>query len=219
MFEWRDFRSVFGFRRKKTFVDKVQDYAGDVMSTVSPMLNAPVKVANKALGRRDNLAERARYRTAKLGGKLAGRSSKAAGRAWSFTQDSASTSAEHIAPVLAASSKVASRAANVTADTAAAGLSRFRRRREAVAEKSAAAASAVGSFFGSLFAFIWGTIVFLFKTALLAGVAYVGWQWLQSRQQNQTWRAPTYTPPSTGSTSSFGSSYSTPSSTPVAAGR
>jgi hypothetical protein len=72
-----------------------------------------------------------------------------------------------------------------------------------VAASGAAAAGAVGAFFsgvasalGTLLAWLWGLTVFLFKTALLVGVAYAGWQWLQSRREQQAWSSGAYNPSS-----------------------
>jgi hypothetical protein len=47
------------------------------------------------------------------------------------------------------------------------------------------------------------------KTAILVGVAYAGWQWLQSRQQSDRWSAPDYSSPPPPSTSSDGTGPST----------
>ncbi|MGH2351536.1 MAG: hypothetical protein ACRDJN_07970, partial [Chloroflexota bacterium] len=82
----------------------------------------------------------------------------------------------------------------------------------AAAATGVAAAGAVGGFFGALRAFfgslfrgVWGLTVFLLKAAILAGIAYAGWQWLQSRQQNQQWNPPPYTPPSAPDGATFSS--------------
>jgi hypothetical protein len=49
-------------------------------------------------------------------------------------------------------------------------------------------ASGIGGFFGAIFSGLWWLVTFMVKTALLAGVAYAGWQWLQSRRAQDTWR-------------------------------
>jgi hypothetical protein len=113
---------------------------------------------------------------------------------------------ESVAPVLVESSKKAEAAFSRTADTAATGFRAAteagRDARLAVAATGAAAAGtaagafeATGSFVGALLRGAWSLMVFLIKTAILLGVAYAGWEWLQARRQNDIWSTPAYSPP------------------------
>jgi hypothetical protein len=109
------------------------------------------------------------------------KSSKMATRAWERAADAS----EAIGPTLDRSGRVATKAWGRAADASAAGLEAVSEAAEAAATTSAATASAVGGFFGTLFSWIWWLVVFAFKTAILAGVAYAGWQWLQSRNSGR----------------------------------
>ena len=64
-------------------------------------------------------------------------------------------------------------------------------------------AAGIGGFFAAMFSGLWWLTTFLVKTAVLAGIAYAGWQYLQSRKTQQGWAGsgPTdhsVTPGSTG---------------------
>ena len=48
-------------------------------------------------------------------------------------------------------------------------------------------AAGIGGFFAAIFGGLWWLTTFLVKTAILAGVAYAGWQYLQSRKTQQSW--------------------------------
>ena len=67
-------------------------------------------------------------------------------------------------------------------------------RRQATAGFFGALGSAVAGFARAA----WTVTLFLIKAAVLIGVAYAGWEWLQSRRQNQFWSTPSYTPPTSG---------------------
>ena len=57
-------------------------------------------------------------------------------------------------------------------------------------------AAGIGGFFAAIFSGLWWLTTFVVKVAILAGVAYAGWQYLQSRKTQQSWSG------STGSTGS-----------------
>ena len=48
-------------------------------------------------------------------------------------------------------------------------------------------AAGIGGFFAAIFSGMWWLTTFLVKTAILGGVAYAGWQYLQSRKTQQSW--------------------------------
>jgi hypothetical protein len=194
MIDLGSWAETLGLRRKKTLADRVQDFAEEVVDTVVPVLTKPakavasVKVADAvypALSRSRHAAEDALRH-----------SGKAATTAWQRTGKTASAGLESVADLAGdATATVASTAAVTGA--AAAGV-----------------ATGVGGFLAGVFSWLWKLTTFLFKAAILAGIAYAGWQWLQSRREQQDWQTP-------GSDASFSSStYGavTPDSTPATAG-
>lgn len=48
-------------------------------------------------------------------------------------------------------------------------------------------AAGIGGFFGAILSGLWSLTTFLVKASILAGVAYAGWQYLQSRKTQQSW--------------------------------
>lgn len=62
-------------------------------------------------------------------------------------------------------------------------------------------AAGIGGFFGAIFSGLWTLTTFVVKAAILAGVAYAGWQYLQSRKTQQSWSG------SAGSGDGGGSTY------------
>jgi hypothetical protein len=48
-------------------------------------------------------------------------------------------------------------------------------------------AAGIGGFFGALFSGLWSLTTFVVKASILAGVAYAGWHYLQSRKTQQSW--------------------------------
>ena len=175
MIDLGSWAETLGLRRKKTFVERVQDAAEDVVDSVLPVLKRPIRSAS------------------------------------SFELGSFDI-ADSVAPVLKSSSKVAKKAWERTEKTASAGLSSATDLAGSAASSAGAAAAATGAaaagaaaglggFFGAMFSGLWWLVTFSLKAALLAGVAYGGWQWLQSRREQQSWSTP-----GTGSTG--GSTYS-----------
>ena len=181
------------FRRKKTLADRVQDYAADVVEVVDRAASTAREAATATLASVAPALPRAAAlpRPAQV--------------------------ADVVAPVFSMSSRVAGEALSKSADTAASGLAAAKDASAAagaaVASTGAAAAgavggalAAVGGVLATVFSVLWWLVRFLTKAAILAGVAYAGWQWLQSRQQDASWDAAGYTPPT-----ATGSSYSAPS--------
>jgi hypothetical protein len=52
---------------------------------------------------------------------------------------------------------------------------------------AAGVAAGIGGFFAAMFSGLWWFTTFLIKAAILGGVAYAGWQYLQSRKTQQSW--------------------------------
>lgn len=48
-------------------------------------------------------------------------------------------------------------------------------------------ATGIGGFFGAVLSGLWSLTTFVVKASILAGVAYAGWQYLQSRKTQQSW--------------------------------
>ncbi len=223
MVRWSDLGRPFGFRRKKTFADRVQDVAEDVvervqdvaeevvevvdraastaastLSTVAPVIIRSGRAADRAQGHSRAQAERA----ADVAAKLADRATERARAAYGGAR-------ETVVPVLAHSGRAAEGALLKTAGSAVAGLSAAKEAGKdatlAVASTGAAAAGAtvgffgtVGRLFGALLRGLWSLSVFLVKAAILVGIAYAGWQWLESRRQNEAWSNPSYAPGASG---------------------
>jgi len=61
-------------------------------------------------------------------------------------------------------------------------------------------AAGIGGFFGAILSGLWSLTTFVLKAGILAGVAYAGWQYLQSRKTQQSWSG------SSGSSDSAGGS-------------
>ena len=128
-----------------------------------------------------------------LGGVLGVRRKRSmAEKAVDAVQDLYESAVDTVAPVVARSSKAvvpmvsksslaAGKAWERTSDATSVGIDRAGDTAEAVAVASVSALGAVGAFFGAIFKFVWWLITFTIKAAILAGVAYAGWQWLQSR--------------------------------------
>src|SRR5438067_1867095 len=99
---------------------------------------------------------------------LAGKVQDAAENVVETVQDLYETAVENVAPVLAKSGQLAYKASDAGA----------------AAETTVAAAGAVAGFFAAVLSVLWWLIKFAVKTAILVGVAYAGWQWLQSRNNS-----------------------------------
>lgn len=48
-------------------------------------------------------------------------------------------------------------------------------------------AAGIGGFFGAILSGLWSLTTFVVKASILAGVAYAGWTYLQSRKTQQSW--------------------------------
>lgn len=159
--DWFDnLGGALGLSRKKTLTDKVQDAAENVVGTVQDLYESAVDTVTPVLTRPGLTRP----------GRFASRAS-----------DAAAGTMGVVTPMVARSGKVAGRAWERTADTTAPVLEAVEEAAETAAATGAAAAGAVGGFFAGLFRMLWWLVTFAFKAAILAGVAYAGWQWLQSR--------------------------------------
>jgi hypothetical protein len=202
-------------RRKKTLADRVEDTAERAVEAVRDVYSAALDSLNPVLERSGKVADRAGSRahraysaTVDSVAPVLARTTGAADRTVSRARDAYESGVDSLEPVLEKSMKVAEQAWRRTAKRTAAGLSTagdlatdaattVGHTGKAAAGAVGEAAVATGSVLGTVFAWVWKASVFLFKAALLAGVAYVGWQWLQSRREEQTWNTP--------GTSSYGS--------------
>jgi hypothetical protein len=217
--------TVLRMRRKKTLAERVQDrvqvaaedvydriqgVAGDVVERVQPVVNRTERNAGKALASTAMLASLARTRTERKADDTA-----------ELVAEALEAARERLAPLLRQSERAAETALARTSGTVSA-------RVEDVEQAGRGAARATAGFFDSLGAALasfartaWGVTLFLIKAAVLIGVAYAGWEWLQSRRQNQIWSTPSYTPPSAGGPGApggSGNSYSPGSTFPSPAG-
>lgn len=224
MIRWSDMARTLGLRRKKTLADRAQDVAEDVvervqdvaedvvdraastargayaatLGTVAPVLTRSGKAGDRSWRRSSKQADHALESSAKLVERAADRARSAYG-----------ATLETVSPVLVQSTRAAEGALSKTAESAFAGLSAAKEVGKdatlAVASTGVAAAGATAGFFGAIGGFLgallrglWALTVFLVKASILVGIAYAGWQWLESRRQNQSWSSPTYSPPSDG---------------------
>ena len=97
-------------------------------------------------------------------------------------QDYFETAVDTVSPIVARQARMAHQATDRAAGLTASGLEAASERASAARASTAAAAGVVGQFFGAVFSWTWWMVAFAFKTAVLVGVAYAGWQWLHSRQ-------------------------------------
>lgn len=182
-FDLANIGSKLGLRRKRSFADKVQDVAGEVAekaaSTAQDAYLTTVESVGPVLAKSSKVATRAFSRTAKttaLGLTSAGDAASAAAATGAAAADAVGSTVSAVGDV-------------VGGTVGAVG--------GAVGGTVGAVGGVVGGtirFFGALLSWLWRLVVFLVKTALLAGVAYAGWQWLQARREQQEWSSTTYTP-------------------------
>ena len=191
--------SALRVRRRKTFADRVEAAAERAADAVRDAYTGARASLAPALARSGDAANKAAQTARPLLPLLSRTTDRTASRA----REAYSSSVESLEPVLDKATRIAERAWGRTAKRSAGGLSRATARAGGAAArvratgKAAAgavggAAAAVGSFVGTVLAWLWQLTVFLFKAALLAGVAYAGWQWLQSRREQQEWSTPSY---------------------------
>ena len=91
-------------------------------------------------------------------------------------------------------------------------------RQGAAATGSAAVgvAAGIGGFFGAVLSGLWSLVMLVVKASILAGVAYAGWHYLQSRKTQQSWTgSPNATESSNYASNMYGSV--TPPAQPAAA--
>ncbi len=177
-----------GLRRKKTFVERMQDAAGDVVDSVVDAVDS-VRPALSKPGKMVSSFERPSFDMPDVSPALSA-SGKMARKAWDRTEKTASAGF-HGASDFAGStaSGVASGVASGAAATGAA---------------AAGVAGGVGGFFRRIFSFLWWVVTFSLKAAILGGIAYGGWQWLQSRKEQQSWNSPSGGDSSTYSSGMYG---------------
>jgi hypothetical protein len=216
--------SALRLRRRKTFADRVETAAERTADAVRDAYADARASLALALVRSGNAAYRAAYATRPLLPVLSRTTDRTAARA----RAAYSTSVESLEPVLEKATRIAERAWGRTAKRSTGGLSRVTdlaggaaasvgASGKAAADAVGGAAAAVASFVGNVLAGLWQLTVFLVKAALLAGVAYAGWQWLQSRREQQEWSTPSYGGAATPS-STYGA-VTTGAQAPTTAGR
>lgn len=167
---------MLGLRRKRTFKDRVYETAEDVVDSLADTIY-PV------LARSRTAAYRGTDRLDRLGDSLAPvieRSSKAAKDTLSKTAMTATAGVAGGVAGLSAAKDAAADLAEDAASTVAATAA-------ASGMAAAGAATGVASVIGGIFSWLWWLMKFIVKTALLIGVAYAGWQWLQSLKEQQRW--------------------------------
>lgn len=233
MIDLRSWAETLGLRKKKTLVDRIQDVAEDVVDSVMPVLTRPAKlisnvdlpdvrmpdvrmpemrmpdvrmpdVSSRISSVRPALASTGKH--ARVTGKHAmdsGRHAMAAGLATGIA--TGKHAMDRLDDVWERTEHAVGRGGSAAGDAAS------------------SAAGSVGSFFGAVFSGLWWLTTTLFKLALLAGVAYAGWQWLQSRRDNQSWASGAGNSGSTYSSGTYGSVSGAPAGTssspaPAAAG-
>ncbi|HXI15326.1 MAG TPA: hypothetical protein VNM48_03070 [Chloroflexota bacterium] len=192
-----------GLRRKKTFVERMQDAAGDVVESVvdavesvRPVLSKPVKMVSSLERPSFDLPSfdlptlsRPSFDMPDVAPALSA-SGKMARKAWDRTEKTASAGFHGASDFAGnAASGVASSVASAAAATGAA---------------AAGGASGVGGFFRGIFSFLWWVVTFSLKAAILGGIAYGGWQWLQSRNEQKSWSSPSGGDSSTYSSGTYG---------------
>jgi hypothetical protein len=194
MIDLTKWAEALGLRRKRTFRDRIQDAADEVVDSLAETVYPIVSKSQTAMHRG---ADRLGHTVVPL----IERSGKAAKGTLGRT---AMTATAGLAAATDAATDLAEDAASAVASTAA-----------TTGVAAAGAATGLAAFFAGVFSWLWWMVKFLVKTALLVGVAYVGWQWLQSRREQQNWDARTPVQPS----SMYGTvSGSTESTTPASAG-
>jgi len=197
MIDLSSWAEVLGLRRKKTFVERVQDVAEDVVDAVKDTVNP-------ALGR-SAMARVARMGTAVRNVDLPEL------RLPKMSAPDIHLPAMHMPSVHIPSvsmPSMPSRSAfpsmpsmnlpsmhlpdvrfpdihpgELVSDAAA----RVRHGAVATADATVGVASGIGGFLGTVVSGLWSLTTLLVKAAVLLGTAYAGWQWLQSRKTQQGW--------------------------------
>ncbi|HEU5316287.1 MAG TPA: hypothetical protein VFX49_09275 [Chloroflexota bacterium] len=174
MIDLGSWAETLGLRRKKTFVERMQDAAGDVVDTLVDSVHLPdvkmPKMRMPDVSVPDVKLPSVRMPDVHL--------------------------PEMRMPRVPVGEYAGEAADKVRYGAAATGAA------------AAGVASGIGGFFGAIFSALWWLVTFAVKTAVLAGVAYAGWQWLQSRRTQDNWGRDSGGS-SAGSTSGSGVSSST----------
>lgn len=170
--------SRLGMRRRKPLADRVQDVAEQAVESVQDAYESVVTTMTP-------WASRSR-KTIYLAGDRLRPLIRRSGRAAFKTGDRARGTYESalvtVKPALERSGEAANKALARTADATTTGLQTAAGVVTAVTATGAAVVGGVGAFFAALSSWMWWLVVTAFKTAILLGVAYAGWQWLQSRR-------------------------------------
>jgi hypothetical protein len=219
-------------RRKRTLADRVQgaaedvydrlqDVAGDVVERVQPVVSRSGRSAQRVLDRTERNTGRALASTAALAGLARSRTERTADDTAELVAEAIEAARERLAPLLRQSERAAETALARTTGTVSAKV-------EEVEQAGRGAAQATAGFFGSLGSAVagfarmaWAVTLFLIKAAVLIGVAYAGWEWLQSRRQSEFWSTPSYSPPTSGGpggSNAAGNAYGSGSAFPSPAG-
>lgn len=176
MIDLKSWGEMLGLRRKRTLKDRVYETAEDVVDSLADTIY-PV------LSRSRTAAYRGTDRLDRLGDTLAPmieRSGKVAKDTLSKTAMSATAGVTGGIAGLAAAKDAAADLAEDAASTVAATAA-------ASGMAAAGAATGVAGLVGGILSWLWWLTRFIVKTAILVGVAYAGWQWLQSLREQQRW--------------------------------
>jgi chemotaxis regulatin CheY-phosphate phosphatase CheZ len=201
--------------------DRLQDVAGDVVERVQPVVSRSGRSAQRVVDRTERKTGRALASTAALASLARSRTERTADDTAERVAEAIEAARERLAPLLRQSERAAETALARTTGTVSAKV-------EEVEQAGRGAAQATAGFFGSLGSAVagfaraaWAVTLFLIKAAVLIGVAYAGWEWLQSRRQNEFWSTPSYSPPTSGGpggSNAAGNAYGSGSAFPSPAG-
>ena len=208
MIDLGSWAETLGLRRKKSFVERVQDAAEDVLDSVTDTMKPVLRRSSKA--RRPRGFEMPDMKMPDM--------------------RMPSMSKMHLPDVSMPEIKLPDmkmpdvrlpdvRLPNVHAgEMASDAADRVKYTATATGAAAVGVAAGIGGFFAAMIGWIWSVTVFFVKTGLLVGVAYAGWQWLQSRKTQDSWNS------STGSSDFSSSTYGTvkpsaPSAATTAAAR
>ncbi len=173
MIDLGSWAETLGLRRKKTFVERVQDAAEDVLDTVSDTMKPVLKRSGKM--RRSKGFEMPEMHMPSMS---------------KMHLPDVNLPEFKLPDVKMPDVKMPSVHAGEIASEAA---DRVKYTASATGAAAVGVATGIGGFFAAMFSWIWSVTVFFVKAGVLAGVAYGGWQWLQSRKTQDSWNSPTGT--------------------------
>jgi hypothetical protein len=160
MIDLGSWAETLGLRRKKTFVERMQDAAEDVVEsvvdTMKPVLTRPAKMARSV---KDIDLPEVRLPDVRLP-----------------KMSMPDVNLPDIRMPRVHPGEMVGDAAD-----------RVRQSAEATGAAAVGVAAGIGGFFAAIFSWIWSVTMFFVKAGLLVGVAYAGWQWLQSRKTQEGW--------------------------------